>query len=312
MNQLNNPTPVTNNPTDKANQANSNINAVTNKAKSKVASNIGSIVPLIFVFLFFSVGIVAGYFAYVEYLRIPELNLTRDEKTQELQRVEAHANYLKSLSNLKDQLESNIKISEQAITVSNEIPQLMNQIIQIASQTLSNLESLVFSGSTTQSTGTKTPGTINIQTTINGNYSQVIEFLKSLENARRVVTIKGLKYTSKTKGPETGSVALSGSKFVTNSDLNSQSYDLSLTVAGYFLGDINTENLDAEILAKPQDPTPVVNKLESMTWYDQGSLNLQVGTSDPFQIDVNNLNQGTAKTSPVILNKLTPDDGFAN
>lgn len=291
----------------------STVQAAANATKSKLRENLSSIIPLLFVFGFFSVGVVAGYFAYTEYLRIPELKLQIEAKKQELSKVTAYANYLQNLQSLGEKLDNNIKLSEQGITLKHEIPQLMNQMIQIANQTQVELISLIFAGSTTESTGTKTPGTVNIQVNVKGNFSQMLSFLQLIENARRQNTIKGFKYTSsgKTGGTTTSNASVSVNSFIQNSKLNENPYDMNITLSGYYLGQVNTKNIDYEIVSRKQSLDSVIGKLESMKWYEATALDLKVGTSDPFSININDLNLNKATTNPIKISSSANESGFA-
>ncbi len=294
----------------------------------------------------FSVGLVLNYiFLIISFvatvliivlLIIPQYNKYVEntakvaETKAELEKVQAHYNYLKGLSDLQSELESNLELSQRAIPLEEHIPQLLNQIAVMAQSSNLDLIRNDFSGVTTnnlRNTEEETDATraksVNIQGQLRGTYDNVILFLQTVERAQRLQSVGELRlveYTEPTTNQEVAPVveeveidATTG--IVTFPEFSNQVYEINITLVGYHMKDPQIAELPIEALVAKgaTDYSSLLSNIGQMTYYDLDSslLETEFGRENPF-IDPlliqESIEFGTV--DPVIIEEVPEDDGF--
>lgn len=183
-----------------------------------------------------------------------EIRLAEDK----LQKVTAHAEYLKRLSAIKDQIEENVEYAENAMPNEDNVAQMSNQLVRIALENNVDIKSLSYGGSSIDATDSL--GKVKSQMAVTGSYQDIFNFIKSLENSRRLFTVDSIR------------IGISQ---------DNGTYDVGMTVTGYY-SPSSQESYNPENYTQPQIPANITNRLKSMRYYDPGVITNEIGKRDPF------------------------------
>src|SRR3989344_2246945 len=87
------------------------------------------------------------YLVIPQFQKLSEINSQKEQVETQFNQVKSRADYLDGLNNLQDELDQNIELSKQAIPTSeDEIPYILDQMIQIASESGVEISSLGLGG----------------------------------------------------------------------------------------------------------------------------------------------------------------------
>ncbi|MDQ5981753.1 MAG: hypothetical protein QG570_510 [Patescibacteria group bacterium] len=222
------------------------------------------------------------------------------ETAAELDKVLAHYDYLKGLSDLQSEIESNTALSQRAIPIEENIPQLLNQVAIITRLSELDLIRNDFSGVTTnnlqdseQESDSTRAKSINIRAQIRGNYANLISFLQNIERSQRLQSVGEIKVTAYDP-PETEQeieiIATpqpeSSDGIVTLTEFTNQLYEINITLIGYYMKNPEISELPIEALVAKgsTDFGTLLNDLGQMTYYDLDTslFETQLGREKPF------------------------------
>jgi len=257
--------------------------STTSKIESKVSPKL--LISILLIVIAFVVAYFGGYNQYLGILKIKDSTV---EENKNLDKLSAQKEYLKSLADDRAELEGRQKLAQQAVPLSDDISDLMNQVIEMAKTTGIELTDLSFSGlgNGEESTDFKK---VVLRSTAKGTFSQLVSFVNHIENSRRILVIDSLTYD-----PAASDV-----------DDVSQKYTLSLNLTGFYYPEIDVKSLTIDQLAKPTDLTDIVIRLRSYRYYSVDDTIVNIGNNEnPFQIEpiTNNPSNDVTET-PVVETK---------
>ncbi len=243
----------------------------TKKVKIRDKFSPKLLISLVLFLLFFAIAYFGGY---NQYLSITKSQKLISEKNNQLEKLSAQRSYLNKLTGDRGELEEKKKLAIQAVPTTSKISNLMNQIIKIADVSGDlKLESLSFSGLTNgdENENKNKFNKIVLQTTASGSFFDIVDFVKNLEQSRRVLVIDSVSYN---RSPPVGS---------NESDSVGSGYTISLNISGYYMPEVDVNALDIEQLTKSPKLDDVVIKLRSYKYYAVDDVLINVGdNADPF------------------------------
>lgn len=175
----------------------------------------------------------------------------------EVEKVRAQAQYLQTLSGLKDQLEGNVETAREAIPLAEDsVPYVLDQIVYMARQSGLEVESLAL-GQIANAADASKPNVVRIQLNVTGGYSQMLDLMQKIENSRRIIDMSNVSVSVDTN--KTG-------------EITSGDHNVSITLVTYFMPDVDTSTLTPDLLGQTQHVDKVLVKLSSMDYYSPDQL----------------------------------------
>lgn len=220
------------------------------------------------------IGLFIASFLTVYLLIIPQYNaykslgLDLEAERVKLSGVQDRLNYLKSLYDLRDQLEANIQLASQAIPDNKDkIPSVLDQLLQIADVAGVEIQSQSLAGIVVTDDPLK-PNMVKIQMQLSGQKPQLIDFIKIVGENRTIINVENFSINQL-------------SEKVEGSDSVLYSYDLSLILVTYYMEDYeSTEELETQKPFVGLDA--VIAEIQSMKYYEPRQSDVQIGRDDPF------------------------------
>lgn len=175
----------------------------------------------------------------------------------EVEKVRARAEYLQTLSGLKDQLETNIQTAQEAVPMGEDsVPYALDQIVFMAKQSNLEVESLAL-GQIVNSSEANKPNVVRMQLNVSGAYVNMIDLLDKIENSRRILDVSSISMNS--------DQAAEGSA-------ESSKQGVTLTLITYFMPDVDTSQLTPDLLGPVANTDKVLEALGGLTYYSPDQL----------------------------------------
>jgi Tfp pilus assembly protein PilO len=153
------------------------------------------IVPLVVLVVCIAASVL---FIYPAYNEIPVLKADIETKTSTRNQLSAKKNKLEELVDFKSVVDENAELLSDLLESEPKVPELLNQIDQIGTEAGLSIEKLSYSlGS--KGTGEQGHDVVGVSLTTTGNHEQTLQFLKSTENAARLISITNLRFSFDSK-----------------------------------------------------------------------------------------------------------------
>ncbi len=208
-----------------------------------------------------------------QYREFGQINSRKSEMASQLKKIKSRADYLQSLYDDRAELEGNIEIATQAIPLSeDEIPFVLDQMIQIARSNNVEIESLSLGGSPSGDTpGKLVP--IKMQMSVTGSYQNIIDYMHGIEGARRLVDMNNLNVSGGGEDP-----------------FNSN-YKITTSLTGYYMQSPSLENLTIEEIINKPRLQDVLDKINELEYYDPQEIDIPIGRIDPFDEETQEIDE---------------------
>lgn len=165
-----------------------------------IKSIINFIVPLVC----FLVCVILGFFiVYPHYKNKPVVEALITEKQNLNQILERKLIILNKLSDFKNVLTESSQLVDKVLVSEANVPQLLDEIYQIATNVGLKVNRLNYSYSDTRTTGSAPANIfeeVNVSLGADGNYDQLIALLQDTEVAARILYTPTFRYTVDTEG----------------------------------------------------------------------------------------------------------------
>jgi len=198
-------------------------------------------------------SIIAGIFiTYPNYKKMPELKDTLAQKKQLRDTLDAKISKLNRFSDFQSVLDENLKLVNQVLYTEPEVPQILDQVHQIAKNSGMEISKLSYSYS--GGAGTTQESDYNaVAVSLGGesSYDQLILFLKDIENAARFVEVSEFRY--------------SGGQ---NEDDNLYSSSFSLSSPYLFVQSTAVTDEPIALDISSDSFIDFINKVKSLRYYD--------------------------------------------
>ena len=234
-----------------------------------------------------------------QYQKYNENQTLKSTLNAELVKVNAHYEYLYSLKNLGVEFDQNVALANQSITLIEEVPQVLNQIAVMSDLATTDMVTNSFSGVSVQQSapkkvvptaldqvvegvvtnGTATtppptvkPSTLAVSTNIIGTYDQLVEFLKKVETARRLLTIVSYDISlnqSDAPGAGGSSVALTQDSQQLETAADDQiKYNVKINFNAFYMKEPDISTLPVDVLlTRPSNVDATLETLKKYTYY---------------------------------------------
>jgi len=138
-------------------------------------------------------GVAFFVFLYPAYQEIPSLESTLSTKTALSSQLNRKVSVLKELVDFSSQVEAYVQVTEKALISEPKVPELLAQIDNMSRESGMDVFSLNYS----QSTSGDAPGMrfVDVALASSGSFESLVLFLKSVENASRLVVLKDFRYS---------------------------------------------------------------------------------------------------------------------
>lgn len=221
---------------------------------------INFIVPLICVIAVLVLGITI---IYPHYKNTGKVKQEIDQKTQLAGVLSKKVLNLKKNSDFKPVLDENTGLVDKALVSEPNVPQLLDEVFQIATNVGVTVTRLNYSYSegAAQMSGSGAAATpeykeVNVALGTEGSYDQVVTLLQNVENATRVLYIPSFRYTTDQEGKMSINYSiLSPFLFVQSTAVTDEPVDLDVTTQGF---------------------VDFMNKLKSLRYYEFLNKDIQV------------------------------------
>lgn len=201
--------------------------------------------------------------------KIPELKKQEKQTQETLAKMAQKSKTLKNLASRKAVLEADYAVMKDALATDSEVPTLVDQVQKIATDSAVAVKSLNFGGEKKDKKakeGSLTELAVGIS--IEGIYDNVLAYLRTVEQAARVLKVNSLRFTA-TSGEgknETGNITT------------------SVGLSSYYLPETAKTSLESPVPAdfeskKYQD---LLTKLRNLQVYRTIIDTSGVGKPDPF------------------------------
>jgi len=132
--------------------------------------------------------------------KFSDLRQKRDSEIQRYEKLKTKSEQLSQLLKSRTVLEADVELFENAVPSEANVPVLMTQVETMATDSGTLIDALQFSkrGGTRSEKGTekeKDYEPVELKASLEGDYAELLTFLKILENASRVVTVEDLRFT---------------------------------------------------------------------------------------------------------------------
>ncbi len=132
--------------------------------------------------------------------QIPDLKAERETSENTLTKLEKKSKTLSRLETQKEALAEDYALMKEALSVEPEIPTLVDQVQQIATDSAVAIGSLAYTD--TQAKTKKTSDAkssrlieLGVRLTIEGSYDNLLAYLRSVEKASRILTVDTLRFS---------------------------------------------------------------------------------------------------------------------
>ncbi len=198
----------------------------------------------------------------------------------ELGELTKQGEYLQSLVGLKDELEKKIELAYQALPSNEEkVPYTLDQIVQIADKSGVSVDTLSLSGITDPEQGSADNlRTVMIQLSVTGPHDSIQAFIYSLEKARTIVDVSNFQISNQ----ETSDTTTTDSGEIITTTTTQEEATMSLRA--YLKPEAESENVDLSALANSPNYDKVIEKLNSMDFYETKPTDIEFGRPDPFGV----------------------------
>jgi Tfp pilus assembly protein PilO len=179
---------------------------IENKIKEINLSAIKDVI-VDFVFPIIGLGITAAlFFVYIKptYAKVNELKQQVTEQTAVLEVLNTKAAALTKMKDFNTVLEENAGLVERLYVSESNVPQLLDQVHQIATNAGMSVDRLnySYSGATTGANADATSdqrkedisGVVNVAATITGSYEQMVVFMQEIEKAARIAYVTTFRF----------------------------------------------------------------------------------------------------------------------
>lgn len=195
------------------------------------------VVPLISFGITFALFIIV---IYPSYKKLPELKLELSSKVTIKQTLNTKLQRLNRLVDFKPVVEEDSALVNRILVSEEEVPRLLDQVNQMATNAGMSVTNLSYSYGNTGSAGLsdttqkKTYSSVSVSLGADTNYDQVVLFMHSVESAARFVSIPNFRYS--VGASSTGDVELNASfsldspyLFVQSSAVTDEPIDLDIS-----------------------------------------------------------------------------------
>lgn len=156
------------------------------------------VVPLISFGITFVLFIVV---IYPSYKKLPELKLDLSRKVNMKQTLNTKLQRLNRLVDFKSVVEEDSALVDRVLVSEEEVPRLLDQVNQIATDAGMSITRLSYSygnSSSTDKTQKKTYSSVSVSLGTDANYDQIVLLMKAVEKAARFVSVPNFRYSTGT------------------------------------------------------------------------------------------------------------------
>ncbi len=209
------------------------------------------------------------FFAWPQYQKINENKQNISNNEGKLNKVKIQAEYLLSLEDMQDELVQNEELAKRALPEEDFVPDMFNQLIQIADDSFVELKTLSLGNiSENDVTGFSE---VTAQISVSGNLEQIITYLTNLEESLRMFKVESLNF----KYEDTKNVTT----YTANVD---SKISLSFQLTSYFMPPVNADNVSIEQIMEKPRLEGVINTLKNKVYYEPEQYDLELGKENPF------------------------------
>jgi|GEM_PF-5186568 Tfp pilus assembly protein PilO len=190
---------------------------------------------------------------------IPAVYQGNNKQSEELSLLNTRLKKINSMVSSQQAIKSSVILADRALPSKDDVPNLMNQVQAIATGSGVSLKSLQFNGIAKSEDGSYKK--INMQAVLDGNFTNLLSMLTSLETTSRLVNVITLSF---------------------DAQKSSSGLTASLGLVSYFV--------DSDIKAGPGNldfsSSAIVSTLDyikKLKPYEPQQLNVPVGKSNPFE-----------------------------